>query len=181
MPQTLYIIEVRHKSCTILNLISKIIMVIYFYKVEEPYGCFSNFSPHQISLHGQDWLTVEHYYQAQKFFGSVDRRLVAAIRAVATPQEAAELGRDPNHRIRDDWESVKIQIMRQAVLTKFVTHSDIQAILLATGDRVIVEDSPRDYYWGCGCDGSGQNHLGKILMSVRTEIFQRRGVDQHSP
>ena len=181
MPQTLYIIEVRHKSCTILNLISKIIMVIYFYKVEEPYGCFSNFSPHQISLHGQDWLTVEHYYQAHKFVGSVDRRLVAAIRAVATPQEAAELGRDPNHRIRDDWESVKIQIMRQAVLTKFLAHSDIQAILLATGDRVIVEDSPRDYYWGCGCDGSGQNHLGKILMSVRTEIFQRRGVDQHSP
>ena len=156
-------------------------MVIYFYKVEEPYGCFSNFSPHQISLHGQDWLTVEHYYQAHKFVGSVDRRLVAAIRAVATPQEAAELGRDPNHRIRDDWESVKIQIMRQAVLTKFVTHSDIQAILLATGDRVIVEDSPTDYYWGCGCDRTGQNHLGKILMSVRTEIFQRRGVDQHSP
>lgn len=63
--------------------------------------------------------------------------------------------------------------MREAVLTKFLTHTDIQAILLATGDRVIVEDSPTDYYWGCGCDRTGQNHLGRILMSVRQEISQR--------
>ncbi|MEG4996746.1 MULTISPECIES: NADAR family protein [unclassified Microcoleus] len=150
-------------------------MIIYFYKVEEPYGCFSNFSPHEIFLGGQNWLTVEHYYQAHKFVGSVDRRLVAAIRGVATPQEAAQLGRDPNHRIRDDWEAVKIPIMREAILTKFLAHRDIQAILLGTGERVIVEDSPTDYYWGCGCEGTGQNHLGKILMSVRHEIGQRLG------
>jgi len=148
------------------------LMIIYFYKVEEPYGCFSNFSLHDISLHGQEWLTVEHYYQAQKFV-STDERLVAAIRAVPTPQEAAKLGRDPNHRIRADWEEVKIPIMREAVLTKFLAHTDIQAILLATAEQVIVEDSPTDYYWGCGCDRTGQNHLGKILMSVRKEIRQR--------
>lgn len=147
-------------------------MIIYFYKVEEPYGCFSNFSLHEISLHGQEWLTVEHYYQAQKFV-STDERLVATIRAVPTPQEAAKLGRDPNHRIRADWEAVKIPIMREAVLTKFLAHTDIQAVLLATADQVIVEDSPTDYYWGCGCDRTGQNHLGKILMSVRKEIRQR--------
>ncbi|MBE9184587.1 NADAR family protein [Microcoleus sp. LEGE 07076] len=149
-------------------------MIIYFYKVEKPYGCFSNFSPHDIFLCGQNWLTVEHYYQAQKFVGSADRRLVAAIRGVPTPQEAAKLGRDPNHRVRDDWEAVKVPIMREAILTKFLTHPDIQAILVGTGDRVIVEDSPTDYYWGGGCDGTGQNHLGKILMSVRSEICQRR-------
>ena len=148
-------------------------MIVYFYRLEEPYGCFSNFSLHNISLHGQDWLTVEHYYQAQKFVGSVDQRLVATIGAVPTPQEAAKLGRDPNHRMRADWEYVKILTMREAVLTKFLTHTDIQAILLATGDQLIVEDSPTDYYWGCGCDRTGQNHLGKVLMSVRSEICQR--------
>lgn len=148
-------------------------MTIYFYKVEDPYGCFSNFSPHNICISGQDWLTVEHYYQAQKFVGSADEKLVTVIRAVLTPQEAAKLGRDPNHRVRADWEAVKIPIMREAVKIKFLTNSDIQAILLATGDRQIVEDSPTDYYWGCGCDQTGQNHLGKILMSVRQEISQR--------
>jgi predicted NAD-dependent protein-ADP-ribosyltransferase YbiA (DUF1768 family) len=30
-----------------------------------------------------------------------------------------------------------------------------------------VENSPIDYYWGCGKDGSGKNKLGQILMEVR--------------
>lgn len=147
-------------------------MTIYFYKVDEPYGCFSNFSLHDICIDGQKWLTVEHYYQAQKFVTSADERVVAAIRAVPTPKEAANLGRDPNHRLRADWEAVKISVMWEAVKTKFLTHTDIQQILLNTGDRLIVENSPTDYYWGCGCDQTGQNHLGKILMSVRQEISQ---------
>lgn len=148
-------------------------MTIYFYKADGPYGCFSNFSPHSICVNGQEWRTVEHYYQAQKFVGSADERLIAMIRAVPTPQAAAAIGRHPNHRLRSDWEQVKIAIMHEAVKIKFITHADIQTILLATGDRPIVEDSPTDYYWGCGCDKTGQNHLGKILMSVRSEISQR--------
>ena len=147
-------------------------MTIYFYKVDQPYGCFSNFSLHDICINGQNWLSVEHYYQAQKFVGSADQRLVAAIRAVPTPQEAANLGRDPKYSVRADWEVVKISVMCEAVKTKFLTHADIQLILLDTGDRLIVENSPTDYYWGCGCDKTGQNHLGQILMSVRREISQ---------
>jgi len=37
--------------------------------------------------------------------------------------------------------------MREAVLQKFLTHSDIQAILISTGDELIVENSQADYYW----------------------------------
>jgi len=61
--------------------------------------------------------------------------------------------------------------MRAAVLTKFLTHLDIQAILLATNDQLIVENSPTDTFWGCGLDGTGENQLGKVLMSVRQEIL----------
>jgi hypothetical protein len=150
-------------------------MTIYFYKVDDPYGCFSNFSPHGIHLLGQDWMTVEHYYQAQKFVGTEDEALIPAIACAQTPMEAATLGRDRTRHIRPDWEQVKTQIMREAVLTKFLTHLEIQSILLSTGDRPIVEDSPTDYYWGCGVEKTGQNHLGKILMSVRQEIRQRLG------
>ncbi|MEW5860502.1 MAG: NADAR domain-containing protein [Cyanobacteriota bacterium] len=150
-------------------------MTIYFYKVDDPYGCFSNFSPHGIHLLGQDWMTVEHYYQAQKFVGTEDEPLIPAIACAKTPMEAATLGRDRTRHIRPDWEQVKTQIMREAVLTKFLTHLEIQSILLSTGDRPIVEDSPTDYYWGCGVEKTGQNHLGKILMSVRQEIRQRLG------
>ena len=148
-------------------------MTVYFYKVEEPYGCFSNFSPHGIHLLGKDWPTVEHYYQAQKFAGTSDEGVMALIYAAATPVAAAALGRDPKRILRPDWHEAKYYIMREAVLIKFLTHKDIQATLLATGSEAIVENSPKDYYWGCGADKTGQNHLGRILMSVRSEIRQR--------
>lgn len=150
-------------------------MTIYFYKVSDPYGYLSNFSPHGIYLGGLEWPTVEHYYQAQKFAGSQCEEIIPLIHSAATPQEAAALGRDPCRILRPDWEQTKYNIMREAVLTKFLTHRDIQALLLATGNEIIVEDSPRDYYWGCGADKTGQNQLGKILMSVRAEIRQHLG------
>ncbi|MFM5947390.1 MAG: NADAR family protein, partial [Dolichospermum sp.] len=64
----------------------------------------------------------------------------------------------------------KTQVMRVGVLQKFMTHGDIREILLLTGDNILIEDSPIDYFWGCGADGTGENYLGKILMSVRGEI-----------
>ncbi|MBE9004800.1 NADAR family protein [Fortiea sp. LEGE XX443] len=145
-------------------------MTIYFYKVWQPYGCFSNFSPHPIQIHGTYWSTVEHYYQAQKFVGSKDAAIIPVIHAAATPEEAAALGRCSTRTLRLDWDLVKTQVMREAVLKKFVTHADIREILLATGDETIVENSPTDCFWGCGQDKTGHNHLGKILMSVREEI-----------
>jgi N-glycosidase YbiA len=65
---------------------------------------------------------------------------------------------------------VKDNIMRKAVLCKFETHGDIREILLSTGDEEIVENSPIDYYWACGKDGSGKNMLGIILMEVRDKL-----------
>jgi N-glycosidase YbiA len=60
--------------------------------------------------------------------------------------------------------------MYVAVRTKFLTHLNIQSILLETGEEVIIEDSPTDYYWGCGLQKNGKNQLGKIIMEVRQEI-----------
>lgn len=69
--------------------------------------------------------------------------------------------------LRPDWEQVKDDVMRLAVLKKFQTHADIQEILLSTSDELLVENSPIDYYWGCGKDGTGKNRLGQIVMEVR--------------
>jgi N-glycosidase YbiA len=147
-------------------------MTIYFYKVWQPYGCFSNFSLHPIEIGGIYWPTVEHYYQAQKFVGSRDGLIIPLIHAAPTPEEAAALGRCSTRKLRSDWDIVKTDVMRAAVLQKFITHAEIRDVLLATGDEVLVENSPTDYFWGCGADKTGQNHLGKILMSVREEIRQ---------
>ena len=60
--------------------------------------------------------------------------------------------------------------MREAVLAKFSQHEDLRAVLLGTGDALLVEHTERDSYWGDGGDGSGKNRLGHILMSVRDEL-----------
>ncbi|ANV87749.1 MULTISPECIES: NADAR family protein [Cyanophyceae] len=145
---------------------------IYFYKAHDPYGCFSNFSLHPIHCEALDWPTVEHFYQAHKFLPTHQQDLIDKIRAAPTPEIAAALGRDPQHPKRPDWEDIKRTVMWQGVWTKFKTHPDIAQILLATGDAAIIENSPVDYYWGCGADGSGHNYLGKVLMQVRSQLRQ---------
>lgn len=143
-------------------------MTIYFYSDRTPpYGCFSNFSKHGFDLDGAWWPTSEHYFQAQKFAGTAR---VDLIRQARSPKDAATMGRDRAFPMRADWEQVKDDVMRRAVLRKFEAHADIRAILLGTGDEEIVENAPRDYYWGCGADGSGKNMLGQILMEVRDRL-----------
>lgn len=140
-------------------------MTIYFYvEREKPYGCFSNFSAHGFILDELYWTTSEHYFQAQKF---VDTPYLEKIRQAKTPKDAANMGRDRSLPLRSDWDQVKDNVMRKGVLQKFKTHVQIREILLATGDEQLVENSPIDYYWGCGKDGSGKNKLGQILMDVR--------------
>lgn len=147
-------------------------MTIYFYIAhQKPYGCFSNFAYYGFELEGRWWSTSEHYYQSQKF-STTEKDWAEKISLVPTPGEAASMGRDRSHILRPDWEEVKDQIMYKAVITKFRTHSDIRDILLSTGNEYIVENSPVDYYWGCGADGKGQNKLGKILMEVRQVLLK---------
>jgi ribA/ribD-fused uncharacterized protein len=139
-------------------------MAIKFYRERDSYGCFSNFSPHGFELDGKFWKTSEHYFQAQKFVGTIFEE---QIRLCKSPSDAAKLGRDRSKPLRLDWEEVKDNIMRKAVLQKFKTNQDIQKILLSTGDEYLVENTTSDYYWGCGTDGTGKNMLGKILVEVR--------------
>lgn len=89
--------------------------MIKFYRPRESYGCFSNFSRHPIELNGKIWPTTEHYFQAQKFSGTIYEEQV---RLCKTPREAADMGRRRDLPLRNDWELVKDDIMRDAVYKK---------------------------------------------------------------
>jgi N-glycosidase YbiA len=140
---------------------------IYFYSTQGEYGCFSNFSRHGFELESSYWKTSEHYFQAQKFAGTPYEEQV---RLASTAKQAAELGRRRDFPLRADWEQVKEDVMRRAVLAKFEAHADIREVLLATGNREIVENAPGDYYWGIGKNGTGKNRLGFILKEVRAAL-----------
>lgn len=141
--------------------------IINFYSIQGEFGCFSNFSRHSINLKGETWETSEHYFQAQKFVGT---RHETEVRKTKGPRAAADMGRDRKRPLRDDWEQVKDDIMREAVMAKFTQHKDLKEILISTGDAVLVEHTRNDSYWGDGGDGSGKNMLGKILMEVREKL-----------
>ena len=147
--------------------------VVNFYSVGDDFGEFSNFAPYSIFLDGERWPTSEHYFQAQKF---KDLAYRAKIRKANSPTLAARLGRDRKQKLRRDWESVKVGIMRKAVLAKFTQHDVLQALLLSTGDAKLVEHTENDDYWGDGGNGRGKNLLGRILMEVRALL--REGVQQ---
>jgi diaminohydroxyphosphoribosylaminopyrimidine deaminase/5-amino-6-(5-phosphoribosylamino)uracil reductase len=125
---------------------------------------------------------VEHFYQAQKFSG-VDspeaRDALERIRLARAPEDAARIGRTLQRvspeLVRADWDDVKRDVMRTALLAKLEAHAAPRALLLASGDAEIVEDSPHDAVWGCGRDGKGGNLLGKMLMSIRDEHFANGG------
>jgi ribA/ribD-fused uncharacterized protein len=140
---------------------------IRFYSVSDDYGEFSNFARYPISLKGKRWPTSEHYFQAQKFAEPKDQE---EIRNANTPMLAAQMGRDRKRKLRRDWESAKIGVMRDAVEAKFRQHAELGAMLLATGNAKLVEHTENDDFWGDGGDGKGRNELGRILMAVRERL-----------
>ncbi|MBL5861397.1 NADAR family protein [Serratia fonticola] len=140
---------------------------ILFYRVDDPYGELSNFSKHGFWVDGVRWRTVEHYFQAQKFH---DDELRNTMRNVISPMEVANMGRDRRHPLREDWESVKDDVMRFAVLEKFKQNDNAREVLLATGNRQLIEHTKNDNYWADGGDGTGKNMLGIILMETRKNL-----------
>ncbi len=141
--------------------------MINFYKEHGPLGYLASYSNHGFELDGQYWPTTEHYYQAQKFS---DPLIKEKIRMASTPKEASTIGRDRSLPIRSDWDEIRQEIMHKAVLAKFKTNKDILKKLLDTGNEEIVECTTKEWYWGCGPDGTGQNNYGKILCQVRSEL-----------
>ncbi|WNO11658.1 NADAR family protein [Teredinibacter sp. KSP-S5-2] len=141
--------------------------VIKFYSVVDEFGEFSNFAAFPVKLKKKVWPTSEHYFQAMKFESESDQNEILKAK---TPIEAARKGRDRKRKLKRNWESMKDNVMREALLAKFSQHEDLRILLLSTNDAKLVEHTENDSYWGDGGDGKGQNMLGKILMEVREKL-----------
>ncbi|XP_020243908.1 riboflavin biosynthesis protein PYRR, chloroplastic isoform X1 [Asparagus officinalis] len=162
--------------------------IIFFYKTWDPYGALSNFSPHPLQMPDGNgdcttWSTLEHYYQANKFWrvnNPLAKEFIQQIKYAKSPEEAARLGRKLQRQhpdvVRDDWEDAKIDVMYEALKCKFSTYPHLNAMLRSTAGSVLVEASPHDLFWGGGRDGEGLNYLGRLLMKLRSEILEETAV-----
>lgn len=164
--------------------------IIFFYKTWDPYGAFSNFSPHPLQMLDENgcyftWPSVEHYYQAHKFVGlngQCTAEIIEQIKFAKSPEEAARIGRNLQRKhpelVRPDWESVKIDVMYKALKCKFSTYPYLNSLLRSTVGSVLVEASPNDLFWGGGREGQGLNYLGRLLMQLRSELIEQASVVQ---
>ena len=130
------------------------------------YYFLSNFFPAPIIYDGLIYQNNEAAFQAQKTLEKTDRKVFTQL----APAEAKRRGR--HVRLRDDWEEIKDGIMEEIVRAKFSQNPKLKAELLATGEAQLIEGNTwNDRYWGVDVrSGIGKNHLGKILMKVRSEL-----------
>lgn len=129
----------------------------------------SNFYLWPIVAHHRQWPSVEHAYQAAKT-DDVDEQ--ERIRQADSPGAAKRMGKKV--KIRENWDNVKLDIMRYLIELKFAPGTEMADMLLETGDQELQEGNGwGDTYWGM-CDGKGQNMLGKILMAQREKLRETK-------
>ena len=142
---------------------------------------FSQWYPAAFIDEGITYHTAEHYMMVKKaeLFG--DFAIRDEMLSHSHPDQAKALGRKVNSFDEGVWNENKMTIVRQANLLKFSQHPELQAFLLDTGDRVLVEASPYDRVWGIGLAQDhphaeqpekwrGENLLGFALMAVREQL-----------
>tara|TARA_B100000745_G_scaffold173343_1_gene113557 strand:+ start:7662 stop:8096 length:435 start_codon:yes stop_codon:yes gene_type:complete len=139
---------------------------VLFY--ERRFYCFSNFSSFQVVIWGEVWMTSEHAYQAQKFITRKD--IQAKIQDARSAHDAKVIAREHAFFTHSGWEKEKLEVMEDICRAKLEQHEFIQKRLRETGDGEIIEDSPKDSFWGWGPNQTGHNYLGKIWMKLRDEM-----------
>jgi N-glycosidase YbiA len=171
-------------------------ILFYSHHQDRPYWWCSNFADFPVYYKRRVWRHSEAPFQWEKFNGT-DPKHGEAIKQALTPHQAAALGRDRTHPLRQDWDKpvtfeldaqlaelwqqfvgvpmlTKDWAMLEVVRCKFKQHSELQDWLLETGYLMLIEHTEKDRYWADNGDGSGKNMLGKILMIVREEIRRKR-------
>jgi ribA/ribD-fused uncharacterized protein len=139
----------------------------FYVKLVNEYRGFTTFAPSPTVIGGKRYPTLEHYFQAMKFPG--DTMWQEAIRVSPDPKKAKQLGSDPAHTVRPDWETVKESVMLEGLRAKFQQNRGLLDLLKSTGARPLIEASP-DPFWGEGRTGKGKNRYGKLLEQVREEL-----------
>jgi ribA/ribD-fused uncharacterized protein len=144
-------------------------------------SCLSQWFPASFVVDGTHYRTAEHWMMAgkAKLFGDDESREL--ILASATPDEAKRLGRRVRDYEDEAWGRVRVDLVVEGNVAKFGQHAKLREFLLSTGNKVLVEASPRDCIWGIGLGRDnerardprtwrGRNLLGFALMQVRDRL-----------
>ena len=144
--------------------------VIGFYPRE--FYCLDNFSSFKVEYDGYLYSSNEEAYQALGFIESAPE-IADQIKKSHSAHEAQKIAYANRDKIRDDWDSIKLDVMKKLLKAKIEQNPYVLKKLLETKNYVIVEDSPKDNYWGWGENRDGENHLGRLWMELREEFSNK--------
>lgn len=129
------------------------------------YRWLSNFERCEILYKGIIYKSSEAAYQAQKTNDIKVRYIFGKLDARETKSLGAAI------RLRGDWDEIKLDVMEEVCRIKF-NLPQFKSRLVDTGEMEIIESNYwGDTFWGV-YDGVGSNHLGKIIMKIRSEIMK---------
>jgi len=144
-------------------------------KTKDGFGGLSNMAA-GFSLNINDIIipTAEHLYQACRFPHHPQVQL--DIINEPSPMTAKWISRKNIEHTRKDWDPVRFKIMQWVLEVKLSQNWEtFGSLLMATEDKPIVEEAPRDKIWGAVRDGdtlTGTNALGRLLMLVREKYVK---------
>ncbi|EDR04565.1 uncharacterized protein LACBIDRAFT_252516 [Laccaria bicolor S238N-H82] len=167
---------------------------VFFWKTNEKYGWASQWysSPFTVKLkleeEGEEeevtFASAEHWMMVQKalLFGDYGKaREILGVEGVSSSDMAhvKALGRQVSGFDEAKWVDARQDIVLQGNMHKFSQNGELLEKLMLTGDKKMVEASPRDRIWGIGFGEKnalnqrerwGLNLLGIALEGTRRKL-----------
>lgn len=115
---------------------------------KEKFGGLSNMSGgFPLCVNGIIVPSAEALYQACRFPHKPE--IQKLIIRQKSPMTAKMVSKPHRGETRPDWMNIRVRVMRWVLRVKLSIHwEEFGGLLLATGDKSIVEDSRRDDFWG---------------------------------
>jgi len=132
------------------------------------YRFLSNFYICSFTWDGIKWSHSEAAYQAAKTLDRIKRLEFSTLTASESKRRGKSLV------LRSDWEEVKVEVLAEILYAKFSQNPYLKQQLIDTKDAILIEgNSWGDRFWGVSptFSDNGLNHLGRLLMELRT-LFQ---------
>ena len=139
--------------------------VIGFYPRE--FYPLDNFSSFKVEVDGYLYSSLEEAFQSLLFLPDYPE-ISNQIKNSHSAHEAQKIRFKYEEKIKLSSNEI-LELMERLLRCKIEQNPYVLKKLLETKDYTIVEDSPKDNYWGWGINRDGENHLGKLWMKLREE------------
>lgn len=157
---------------------------IVFSKTNEKFGGLSNMAPgYPLFINDNILSNSEVLYQAMRFplFPDIQHEIISQ----NSPMTAKMISKKYHDKTRQDWELIRVKIMRWCLEIKLCQNwSKFETLLKETENKPIVEYSVKDKFWGAALSDNsdkeliGMNALGRLLMELREKYIKNDNVIQ---